>query len=70
MKLRRDLSGRELADALCRHWNYREVHQSGSRTNELPSQRIDILNLGLSMPFYEWSPHKNFAKEEIHNSIA
>jgi hypothetical protein len=30
MKLPPDLSGRELADALCRHWTDRDVHHSGS----------------------------------------
>ena len=30
MKLPRDLSGRELADALCRHWDYHQVNQVGS----------------------------------------
>ncbi len=30
MKLPRDLYGRELAAALCRHWDYRQVNQMGS----------------------------------------
>jgi len=30
MKLPRDIHGRELAAALCRHWGYREIHQAGS----------------------------------------
>lgn len=30
MKLPRDLYGRELAAALCRHWDYRQVNQVGS----------------------------------------
>ncbi len=30
MKLPRDLSGKRLADALCRHWGYVEVHRVGS----------------------------------------
>jgi predicted RNA binding protein YcfA (HicA-like mRNA interferase family) len=30
MKLPRDLSGRRLADHLCRIWEYAEVHQVGS----------------------------------------
>lgn len=30
MKIPRDLSGRELADGLCRHWAYRKVSQTGS----------------------------------------
>jgi predicted RNA binding protein YcfA (HicA-like mRNA interferase family) len=46
MRLPRDLSGRELADGLCRHWNYRETSQEGSHLlleTNLPShQRIAI----------------------------
>lgn len=30
MKLPRDVSGRDLAKALCRDWSYRQVHQVGS----------------------------------------
>lgn len=30
MKLPRDLHGRELAAALCQHWDYRQVNQVGS----------------------------------------
>ena len=30
MKLPRDIHGRELAGALCRHWGYRVIHQAGS----------------------------------------
>lgn len=30
MKLPRDLYGRELAAALCRHWGYAKVNQEGS----------------------------------------
>ncbi|MSU49862.1 MAG: type II toxin-antitoxin system HicA family toxin [Opitutus sp.] len=30
MKLPRDLHGRELAAALCRQWDYRQVNQVGS----------------------------------------
>ena len=44
MKLPRDLSGRQLADGLCRRWGYRKVHQSGGhiilQTEEPFSQRI------------------------------
>jgi predicted RNA binding protein YcfA (HicA-like mRNA interferase family) len=46
MKTPRDLGGRELAKALCRHWGYREIHQVGSHVileTETPShQRIAI----------------------------
>ena len=30
MKLPRDASGRDVVKALCRDWDYREVHQVGS----------------------------------------
>jgi predicted RNA binding protein YcfA (HicA-like mRNA interferase family) len=30
MKLPRDLSGEELVKHLCKHWDYRKVHQVGS----------------------------------------
>lgn len=46
MKLPRDVSGKELADHLCRNWDYRIVHQEGSHIvleTERPShQRIAI----------------------------
>jgi predicted RNA binding protein YcfA (HicA-like mRNA interferase family) len=46
MRLPRDLSGREPADALCRHWGYHEIHQVGSHISivtETPThQRIAI----------------------------
>jgi hypothetical protein len=34
MKLPRDLYGRELAAALCRHWGYQQVNQVGSFADE------------------------------------
>jgi len=46
MKSPRDLSGRELADSLCRNWAYREVHQTGShiilQTEQPGHQRLPI----------------------------
>jgi hypothetical protein len=30
MKIPRDVSGAQLADALCRRWRYTKVHQVGS----------------------------------------
>lgn len=46
MKLPRDLKGRHLADTLCRHWNYVQVHQQGSHmileTNDPSHQRIPV----------------------------
>ena len=46
MKLPRDLSGRELIKVLCKHYDYRQVHQVGSHVilqTETPvSHRIPI----------------------------
>jgi hypothetical protein len=51
MKLPRDLSGRELASSLCKHWKYMEVSQEGSHlllatdvrvTNESQSRFISL----------------------------
>ena len=46
MKLPRDLDGRELATALCRHWGYIKVHQVGShiilQTDAPRSHRIAV----------------------------
>lgn len=76
MKIPRDLSGRELADALYRRWDYREVHQSGSHIileTESPShQRIAIpahryLKLGtLNAIFRMVATHKGVPKEDIY----
>ncbi len=46
MKIPRDLSGREVVKALCRHWGYRQVHQEGShiilQTDTPSHQRIPV----------------------------
>ena len=46
MKIPRDVSGRRLADVLCRRWRYTKVHQAGSHiileTSEPTHQRIAI----------------------------
>lgn len=47
MKLRRDVDGSALVDALCRHFEYRKVHQVGSHVilqRDNPKHRIAILN--------------------------
>ena len=48
MKLPRDVSGERLAVALCRGWQYRRVHQSGSHivleTEEPSPQRVAVPN--------------------------
>lgn len=46
MKLPRDISGRHLARSLCRHWDYREVHQTGSHRSVAVHKKLsreDIL---------------------------
>ena len=46
MKLPRDASGRDLVQALCREWGYRQVHQVGShiilQTAAPMSHRISV----------------------------
>jgi len=46
MKIPRDVSGRHIADILCRQWQYAQVHQVGSHiileTSEPAHQRISI----------------------------
>jgi len=80
MKTPRDLSGRRLADALCRHWTYREVDQTGSHIilqTEVPGhQRIPIpthkeLRIGtLNAIIRLDANHKGIPREEILKSIA
>jgi len=79
MRLPRDLSGRELADGLCRHWNYREVHQVGSHIlllTETPARhRIAVpahkhLKIGMSNGILpNVAAHKGVTREEILESI-
>ena len=80
MKIPRDLSGRELADALCRRLDYREVHQSGSHIileTENPShQRIAVpahryLKLGsLNAILRMVATHKGVTKDAIFRIIS
>jgi predicted RNA binding protein YcfA (HicA-like mRNA interferase family) len=46
MKLPRDVSGEHLAGVLCRSWQYRRVHQSGSHiiveTEDPSHQRVAV----------------------------
>jgi len=79
MKSPRDLSGRELAKGLCRNWDYREVHQTGSHIilqTETPShQRIPIpahraLKVGtLNEILRQIANHKGVSRESILESI-
>ena len=78
MKLPRDLSGRELVDGLCRHWDYRETHQVGShiQLTESPTHhkiavpahkhlKVGMLN-GIRRSV---AAHKGVARQEILESI-
>jgi hypothetical protein len=79
MKLPRDLSGRQLADGLCRHWNYREISQTGSHIilqTEIPGhQRIPIpahksLRIGTMGKILRLiADHKGVSREEILEPI-
>ncbi len=79
MKTPRDLSGRRLAEALCRHWGYREVSQAGShiilQTEEPGHQRIPIpshkeLRIGtLNAIIRLVANHKGVPREEVLKSI-
>jgi len=46
VKIPRDLSGRSVVKALCKHWEYRQVHQEGSHiileTDNPSHQRIPV----------------------------
>jgi predicted RNA binding protein YcfA (HicA-like mRNA interferase family) len=79
MKTPRDLSGRSLADGLCRHWDYRQVHQSGShiilQTEDPSHQRIsipahDALRVGtLNSLLKLVAEHKRVSRDKILQSI-
>lgn len=79
MKLPRDLSGWDLADGLCRRWDYKKTHQVGSHVSletETPThQRIAIpahkhVNVGtLNNILRSVATHKGVAREEILRSI-
>jgi predicted RNA binding protein YcfA (HicA-like mRNA interferase family) len=46
VKIPRDVSGRQLAKALCKHWDYWQVHQEGShiilQTDKPSHQRLPV----------------------------
>jgi len=79
MKSPRDLSGRDLADILCRKWAYREVAQSGSHiilhTEEPTHQRIPVpahrsLRIGtLSAIVRLVANHKRVSREAVLRTI-
>ena len=80
MKTPRDLSGRELARTLCRRWDYREVHQTGShiilQTETPEHQRITVpahktLRVGtLNAILRLVATHKGVSREEVLNSLS
>lgn len=79
MKTPRDLSGRDLAKALCRLWDYREVSQRGSHIilqTDVPGHqrlavpahkalRVGTLNAILDLV----AEHKGVSRETILDSI-
>ena len=75
MKIPRDTSGATLAACLCRHWGYRQVHQSGSHVildTEIPSHhRIAVpahaaLRIGtLNAILRAVAAHKGVARDAI-----
>lgn len=75
MKLPRDLSGEDLVQHLCKHWDYLKVHQVGShiilQTQQPIAQRIAIpahspLRIGtLNAIVSAVAAHKNVPKAEI-----
>jgi predicted RNA binding protein YcfA (HicA-like mRNA interferase family) len=79
MKIPRDVSGAQLADALCRRWRYTKVHQVGSHmileTSEPIQQRISIpdhhpLRLGtLGSILRKVAQHKGVPRDAIIASL-
>jgi predicted RNA binding protein YcfA (HicA-like mRNA interferase family) len=75
MKLPRNLNGQALANSLCLHWNYIQVHQTGSHiildTEEPFHQRIAIpahksLRVGtLNHILKSVAQHKQINRQEI-----
>lgn len=79
MKLSRDLSGRELARALCKNWGYEQIHQTGSHiileTEDPSRHRLSIpdhksLRIGtLNGILRAVANHKGTIREEILRSL-
>lgn len=75
MKLPRDLSGHDLVQCLCRHWQYSLVHQQGSHIilqtdtpshQRLPVSNHDCLRIGtLNGILRLVSAHKGVSREDI-----
>jgi predicted RNA binding protein YcfA (HicA-like mRNA interferase family) len=79
MKLRRDLKGAELAEALCRHWEYALVHQVGShlvlQTLTPASHRVAVpahspLRIGtLNSILKSVANHKGVSRQRVLDSL-
>ncbi len=79
MKIPRDLSGQELVQALCRHWDYRIIHQEGSHivleTEEPFPQRLSVpdhktLRIGtLNAILRTVANHKRIERQAILESL-
>jgi predicted RNA binding protein YcfA (HicA-like mRNA interferase family) len=79
MKLPRDVSGDRLADMLCRRWQYKRVHQSGSHivieTEEPAHQRIAVpahhaIRVGtFNSILRAVATHKGVTREEILSTL-
>lgn len=79
MKIPRDLSGRELIAALCRHWGYVEVHQVGShiilQTQQPTPHRVAVpahkaMRIGtLNGILRAVASHKGVDRQAILNSL-
>jgi predicted RNA binding protein YcfA (HicA-like mRNA interferase family) len=79
MKIPRDLSGRDLAQALCRKWGYRIIHQEGSHlvleTQEPPHQRLAVpahknLRIGtLNAILHAVAKHKGVERQAVLESL-
>ncbi|HEU0138729.1 MAG TPA: type II toxin-antitoxin system HicA family toxin [Bryobacteraceae bacterium] len=79
MKLPRDISGQQLADVLCRRWQYSRVHQVGSHiileTSDPAHQRVVIpahasLRIGtLNSILRAVSQHKGVSRDVLIESL-
>lgn len=79
MKLPRNVSGEELAKALCKSWGYEKIHQVGShiilQTEEPESHRISVpahspLRVGtLNAILRSVAVHKGVSRESIVSSL-
>ena len=79
MKLPRDLSGRDLAKALCKNWGYEQIHRTGSHiileTEEPSGHRLSVpdhrsLRVGtLNGILRAVANHKGAIREEILRSL-